>query len=87
MRGTCIHHDNGIIGAATLPDAEYFRVKKLKEAGFNAIRSAHHPASRALLDACDEIGMLVMDKAAVQTSGGAEALNDVMGSMEEDIIT
>lgn len=62
LRGACIHHDNGILGVATYRDAELRRVKLLKEAGFNAIRSAHHPASRYLLDACDEIGMYVMDE-------------------------
>ena len=50
LRGACIHHDNGILGAATLPDAEERRIRQLKEAGFNAIRSSHHPAGRALLD-------------------------------------
>lgn len=63
LRGACIHHDNGVLGAATWREAEYRRVEKLKEAGFNAIRSAHHPASRALLDACDELGVYVMDEA------------------------
>lgn len=43
-------------------EAEWYRCKRLKEAGFNAIRSAHHPMSRAMLDACDHIGMLVMDE-------------------------
>lgn len=62
LRGTCIHHDNGIIGAATFPDAEYRRCRQLKEAGFNAVRSSHHPISRAMLDACDRLGMLVMDE-------------------------
>lgn len=62
LRGACIHHDNGVIGAAGYLDAERFKVRKLKQAGFNAIRSAHHPASPALLQACDEIGMLVMDE-------------------------
>jgi len=62
LRGCCIHHDNGVIGARTFASAEYRRIKKLKEAGFNAIRSAHHPASRQILDACDELGMLVMDE-------------------------
>ena len=62
LRGACIHHDNGLIGASTLPDAEEFRMLKLKAAGFNAIRSAHHPAGKALLDACDRLGMLVMDE-------------------------
>ena len=64
LRGACIHHDNGLIGATTLPDAEEFRVRRLKEAGFNAIRSAHHPAGKALLDACDRLGALVMDELA-----------------------
>lgn len=62
LRGACIHHDNGIIGAASFPDAERFRMKNLKAAGFNAIRSSHHPAGPALLRACDEVGILVMDE-------------------------
>lgn len=62
LRGTCIHHDNGLIGSATFADAEYRRCRQLKEAGFNAIRSAHHPMSKAMLDACDRLGMLVMDE-------------------------
>ena len=62
LRGACIHHDNGILGAATLPAAELRRCQQLKAAGFNAIRSAHHPAGRALLDACDRCGLLVMDE-------------------------
>lgn len=62
LRGACIHHDHGIIGARSYYEAEYRRVKKLKEAGFNAIRMAHHPAGRALLDACDRLGVLVMDE-------------------------
>ncbi len=64
LRGACIHHDNGIIGACTLEMAEERRCRLLKEAGFNCIRSAHHPASKALLDACDRYGMLVMDEFA-----------------------
>jgi hypothetical protein len=62
LRGTCIHHDNGIIGAATLEKAEERRCRQMKEAGFNSIRSAHHPMSKAMLDACDKYGMLVMDE-------------------------
>ncbi|GAA1917859.1 glycoside hydrolase family 2 TIM barrel-domain containing protein [Microbacterium aoyamense] len=64
LRGAAIHHDNGVIGAHTLEAAERRRVRILKESGFNAIRSAHNPASRALLRACDEMGMLVMDELA-----------------------
>ena len=63
LRGACIHHDNGVVGAATFAAAEERRIVRLKEAGFNAVRSAHHPMSRALLDACDRHGMLVMDEA------------------------
>ena len=62
LRGACVHHDNGILGAATYPDAEERRVKILKEAGFNAIRSAHNPISKAMLAACDRLGMYVMDE-------------------------
>jgi beta-galactosidase len=62
LRGACIHHDNGVIGAATFARAEERRVELLKEAGFNAIRSSHNPLSRAMLDACDRLGMLVMDE-------------------------
>lgn len=63
LRGACIHHDNGILGACDFADAEYRRVKILKDAGFNAIRSAHNPISKAMLNACDELGMYVMDEA------------------------
>lgn len=63
LRGACIHHDNGVIGAVTLYQAEERRVRLLKEAGFNAIRSAHNPISRELLRACDKYGMLVIDEA------------------------
>lgn len=62
LRGACIHHDNGILGACAFRDAERRRVKILKEAGFNAIRSAHNPVSKAMLDACDELGMYLMDE-------------------------
>ncbi len=63
LRGACIHHDNGVIGAATIARADERRVEILKEAGFNALRSAHHPMSREMLAACDRLGMLVMDEA------------------------
>jgi len=63
LRGGCIHCDNGILGAASFPESEWRRVRLLKEAGFNALRVAHNPAPAALLDACDELGMYVMDEA------------------------
>ncbi len=62
LRGACIHHDNGPLGSATIARAEERRVELLKEAGFNAIRSSHNPMSQAMLDACDRLGMLVMDE-------------------------
>lgn len=62
LRGACVHHDNGVLGAVSVADTEYRRVRILKEAGFNAIRSAHNPVSPALLEACDRLGMLVMDE-------------------------
>lgn len=62
LRGACIHHDSGLLGAATYAAAEYRRVQRLKEAGFNAIRMSHHPAAPALLRACDALGVYVMDE-------------------------
>ena len=62
LRGACVHHDNGLLGAATIGRAEERRVELLKEAGFNAIRSAHNPLSRPMLEACDRLGVLVMDE-------------------------
>lgn len=62
LRGACVHHDNGILGACSFRDAEYRRAKILKEAGFNAIRSSHNPISSHLLEACDELGIYVMDE-------------------------
>lgn len=63
LRGACIHSDNGPLGAAAIGRADERRIELLKEAGFNAIRTAHNPASPALLDACDRLGVLVMDEA------------------------
>jgi beta-galactosidase len=63
LRGACVHHDNGPLGAATFAHAEERRVRLLKNAGFNAIRMSHHPMSTAMLDACDRLGMLVVDEA------------------------
>lgn len=62
LRGGCIHHDHGVLGACDYYDAEYRRVSILKEMGFNCIRTAHNPASRNLLNICDELGMLVMNE-------------------------
>lgn len=62
LKGGCIHHDNGILGARSFDEAEWRRIRKLKEFGFNAIRSAHNPLCRSALEACDTLGMYVMDE-------------------------
>ena len=73
LKGTCNHQDHAGVGAA-LPDAlQYFRVAKLKEMGDNAIRTSHNPPTPELLDACDRLGMLVMDE------------NRLLGSDEENL--
>ncbi len=62
MIGGCIHHDNGPLGAASIDRAEERKIEVLKANGFNAIRTAHNPPSQALLDACDRLGMVVINE-------------------------
>ena len=62
LYGACVHHDNGIVGAASTRSAEERRVRILKENGFNAIRTAHNPPSAVMLDVCDRMGMMVIDE-------------------------
>lgn len=64
--GACIHHDHGVLGACCYPEAEERKVRLLKQVGYNALRCAHNPCSKAFLDACDRLGMLVMDEYADQ---------------------
>ncbi|MFZ6029795.1 MAG: sugar-binding domain-containing protein [Chloroflexota bacterium] len=63
LKGGCVHHDNGVLGAQSFPRAEERKVELLKASGFNAIRCAHNPPAQAMLDACDRLGMLVIDEA------------------------
>ena len=63
LKGGCVHHDNGILGSAAFDRAEERRVEILKANGFNAIRTSHNPPSPAFLDACDRLGMMVIDEA------------------------
>jgi beta-galactosidase len=63
LKGGCVHHDNGILGAASFKDSEFRRMKIHKDNGFNAIRFAHNPMSRDMLDACDRLGLLVINEA------------------------
>jgi hypothetical protein len=62
LRGGCVHHDNGILGACGYAKSEERRVRMLKEQGFNAIRVSHNPASDAVLSACDRLGVYVIDE-------------------------
>ena len=63
LKGGCVHHDNGILGAVAIDRAEERRIELLKANGFDAVRSSHCPPSPAFLDACDRLGMLVIDEA------------------------
>ncbi len=63
LKGGCMHHDNGPLGAAAFDRAEERRVELMKANGFNAIRCSHNPPSPAFLAACDRLGMLVIDEA------------------------
>jgi beta-galactosidase len=62
INGGCVHHDNGCLGAAAFDRAEERKIELLKAAGFNAVRTSHNPPSEAFLDACDRLGLLVMDE-------------------------
>ncbi|MBB6130662.1 glycoside hydrolase family 2 TIM barrel-domain containing protein [Mucilaginibacter lappiensis] len=62
LNGGCVHHDNGCLGAAAFDRAEERKVELLKAAGFNAVRTSHNPPSEAFLNACDRLGLLVVDE-------------------------
>ncbi|HHV10822.1 MAG TPA: glycoside hydrolase family 2 protein [Clostridiales bacterium] len=88
LRGACIHHDNGVIGAVTLERAEERRVQQLKAAGFNCLRSSHHPMSEAMLRACDREGMLVLDELAdfwTRSKNNNDYANKFPDYWEEDV--
>ncbi|MEO6733833.1 MAG: glycoside hydrolase family 2 TIM barrel-domain containing protein [Ferruginibacter sp.] len=63
LRGGCVHHDNGPLGSATIDRAEEKKVELLKQFGFNAVRTSHNPPSMQFLDACDHLGLIVIDEA------------------------
>jgi beta-galactosidase len=68
VKGTCNHQDHAGLGVA-LPDAmQHFRIRKLQEMGCNALRTSHNPPTPELLDACDELGMLVLDETRMLSS-------------------
>ena len=62
LRGGCVHHDNGLLGAAAIDRAEVRKVELMKAQGYNAVRTSHNLASVAFLNACDSLGMLVIDE-------------------------
>ena len=62
LYGACIHSDNALLGAETYREVEYRKVRQIKELGYNAVRSAHNPIVKDFLDACDELGLYVMDE-------------------------
>lgn len=62
LNGGCVHHDNGCLGAAAYDRAEERRVEQLKAGGFNTVRTSHNPPSAAFLNACDRLGMMVIDE-------------------------
>lgn len=63
MWGGCVHHDNGVLGTAAYDRAEYRKLEILKQNGYNAVRAAHNPMSDAFYNACDRLGLLVLDEA------------------------
>jgi beta-galactosidase len=75
MTGGCVHHDNGPLGAAAFDRAEERRVQILKASGFNAMRTSHNPPSPAFLDACDRLGLMVIDEAFDCWSKGKNLLD------------
>lgn len=75
LKGGCIHHDNGLLGAAAIDRAEVRKIELLKKNGFNAVRLSHNPPSTQLLDACDRLGMLVIDEAFDAWEKGKNSLD------------
>ena len=63
INGGCLHHDNGCLGSAAFDRAEERKAELLRSAGFNAVRTSHNPPSEAFLNACDRLGLLVIDEA------------------------
>jgi beta-galactosidase len=69
LRGACVHQGHAGIGVAEFDGIHEFKLKKLKELGFNAYRTSHNPVSPALLSACDRLGVLVMEETRLLSTG------------------
>lgn len=83
LKGGCVHHDNGPLGAKAFDRAEERKVEILKANGFNSVRTSHNPPTRAFLDACDRLGMLVIDE-AFDTWDRAKTRQDYHRYFKED---
>ncbi len=83
LKGTCCHQDHAAVGVAVTPALQAFRVRRLKEMGSNALRTSHNPPDPALLDACDRLGMLVMDETRMMGSS-AEMLTQLSDLIRRD---
>ncbi|KAA6459073.1 glycoside hydrolase family 2 protein [Acidobacteria bacterium AB60] len=68
LKGTCNHQDHAGLGAALPDSVQYYRVAKLQEMGCNSLRTSHNPPTPELLDACDQMGMLVFDETRMMSS-------------------
>lgn len=85
LKGVCLHHDGGLVGAA-VPDGVWERrLQKLKDAGCNAIRTAHNPPSGAFLDLCDQMGFLVQDEAFDEFNNPKDKRNNYNQQKSEEI--
>lgn len=89
INGACVHHDDGVLGAAAFDAAEIRKVRLMKEAGFNLIRTSHNLQTRAMLDACDSLGMLVIDEAfdGWYTSKTAHDYHEIIDSCYSEDLT
>jgi beta-galactosidase len=68
IKGTCNHQDHAGVGAAVPDSVQYYRIRKLQECGCNGLRTSHNPPTPELLNACDELGMLVFDETRMMSS-------------------
>ncbi len=83
VRGACVHQDFGGVGVALTDNLQYYKIKRLKDMGVNAYRCSHNAPAPALLDACDELGMLVMDETRMFGTS-PEALRQLTSLIERD---
>jgi beta-galactosidase len=83
IKGMCNHQDHAGVGSALPDQLQYFRIAKLKEMGVNAYRTSHNPPTPALLDACDRLGMLVLDETRMFSSS-TEGLSQLERMVRRD---